>query len=73
VENISSTEAKRDGAQLSNAVYMHTEDDFDQVESGRVTTLNELAHNLMLASTSEIQCFTSLPFKDRHPILLINK
>jgi len=36
-------------------------------KTGRVTTLNELAHNLMPACISEVH-FILLPFKPGHPV-----
>jgi hypothetical protein len=48
METISSTEAKLNGILLSNTTHMHLDDDLDQAErkTGRVTTLNEIAHNV---------------------------
>jgi hypothetical protein len=68
-ENIPSSEAKWGRTQQPNATLMHLVDDLDQVEkTGRVTTLNELAYNLMSAFILAI-CFILLPFKARHPVL----
>jgi hypothetical protein len=49
MENISSAEAKLDGIQLSNITCILLKDDLDQAEgeTGRLTTLSELAHSLM--------------------------
>jgi hypothetical protein len=54
--NISSGEPKWDGTQLSNVIRLHVEDDLDQAgkESWRVTTLNELACNLVSAFILEM-------------------
>jgi hypothetical protein len=51
-ENSPSTEAKWD---ITNATDMHLQDDLDQVkETGGVTILNELEHNLISALILEI-------------------
>jgi len=41
-----------------------------QEKTGRVTTLNELVHNLMSAFILEILCFILLPFKARHAVFI---
>jgi hypothetical protein len=68
MEDISSTEAKRDGTQLSHAACMRLEDDLNKAEkTEKVTTLNEVDHNLMSAYISEIY-FVLLSFKAGHSV-----
>jgi len=55
MEDISSTEAKRDGTQLSHAACMRLKDDLNKAEkTEKVTTLNELENSLMSAFISKI-------------------